>query len=177
MRVYVPAISENDVKVFEVQTAIKDGDEVIVTGQVESNIVECVQVALSLLDFSIIDIEKELVQHKKIHIHFSDGSFYKEGTSVGLGIICSILSALDIIKTKKSALVSGEIDLWGNVCCVGGIDKKLENQDYDYYVIPKGNISNEISADKFKGKVIAVDTINELIERLRSEYINEGINI
>lgn len=174
---YVPAISENDVKIFEVQTAIKDGDEVVVTGQVESNIVECVQVALSLFDFNIIDIEKELIEHKKIHIHFSDGSFYKEGTSVGLGIICSILSALNIIKTKKRALVSGEIDLWGNICPVGGIDKKFVNQDYDYYVIPKDNMSNEINADKFKGKIIAVDTINELIERLRIEYINEGINI
>lgn len=171
MIIDVPAISsKNDVQSFSVQTLLYKNNlsENIVTGLIDDSILEVVQLSLSILKYyyKLFNIDKDLIYNSNIHVHFSNGSIYKEGTSCGLAVFLSILFAFlekDLSFYNQKFLLTGEIDLYGNILDVGAIDEKylffLKNE-YDFFFIP--NIKNSI----IDPKVIKVDNIKTLYKKI-----------
>lgn len=151
MKIYIPAVNKNDeVAHFEIQTVLlKNGNgNCFVTGLVDSAIEEMAQVAISYLRYNaeLYRLHRDVFTKNDLHIHFTEGSFMKEGTSAGLGIAVSIME--ELFKWKKihvSVLVSGEIDLYGGIIGIGGVKEKTRYfsrlRKFSYFVLPESNVA------------------------------------
>lgn len=67
------------------------------------------------------------------------------------------------MELKKTYMVTGEIDLFGNVYSIGGVKQKyslFKNLDLDYFIVPYGNISD---LNKTDVSIKSVSNLNELI--------------
>jgi ATP-dependent Lon protease len=168
MKIIIPAInSKNQVKYFEVQCHVfNDGKgECIVTGLVDDSINEVVQVSMTLIkkNLEFLNIDYDSAFNSDIHIHFTDGSFYKEGTSSGIGIFLALVCQLAKKNLKYNIIASGEIDLNGNVYEVGGIEYKFDNynsNDEYLYFYPEKNKTKELNSKK---NTYAINNVFELI--------------
>ena len=60
-----------------------------------------------------------------MHIHCPDGGTPKDGPSAGTAITVSILSSLLGYPVNNKVAITGEIDLNGQVCQIGGLDTKV----------------------------------------------------
>ena len=162
MKIIIPAMNEKEnVKYFEIQCLVKknQNSEVLITGLVDESIVDTIHTFVSILEFNVLGLGGK-IKNKKIHFHFTEGSFVKEGTSVGLGIALAYLNAINkSIFTNGIILATGEIDLYGNVCEVGGVESKLKKNNYDYAIIPKANYKLE-----YGKRVIGMSHLKELIK-------------
>lgn len=151
MKIYIPAINKNDeVAHFEVQTVLlKNGSgNCFVTGLADSAIEEMAQVVISYLRYNakLYELPREVFTKNDLHIHFTEGSFVKEGTSAGLGIAVSIME--ELFKWKKinvSVLVSGEIDLYGGIIGIGAVKEKIcyfsRLRKFSYFLLPESNVA------------------------------------
>ena len=60
-----------------------------------------------------------------LHIHCPDGGTPKDGPSAGTAITVCILSSLLELQVDNTVAITGEIDLNGQVCQIGGLDTKI----------------------------------------------------
>ena len=60
-----------------------------------------------------------------LHIHCPDGGTPKDGPSAGTAITVCILSSLLGLAVDNTVAITGEIDLNGQVCQIGGLDTKI----------------------------------------------------
>lgn len=60
-----------------------------------------------------------------LHIHCPDGGTPKDGPSAGTAITICILSSLLGLAVDNTVAITGEIDLNGQVCQIGGLDTKI----------------------------------------------------
>lgn len=60
-----------------------------------------------------------------LHIHCPDGGTPKDGPSAGTAITICILSSLLGLTVDNTVAITGEIDLNGQVCQIGGLDTKI----------------------------------------------------
>ena len=60
-----------------------------------------------------------------LHVHCPDGGTPKDGPSAGTAITISILSSLLKCPVNNKIAITGEIDLNGQVCQIGGLDTKV----------------------------------------------------
>jgi ATP-dependent Lon protease len=77
-----------------------------------------------------------------IHIHCCDSATEKNGPSAGLGISMCIVSRLTNIPIKNDVALTGEVDLAGNACEIGGLYSKLQgayNSGVKQVLIPLQN--------------------------------------
>jgi ATP-dependent Lon protease len=58
-------------------------------------------------------------------VHCPDGGTPKDGPSAGTAITISILSSLLKCPVNNKVAITGEIDLNGQVCQIGGLDTKV----------------------------------------------------
>jgi ATP-dependent Lon protease len=101
------------------------------TGMQGDTMSESMNVALTLA-WNLTSYEnKEKVRHlyeeKKngIHCHCPDGATKKNGPSAGTAICVSMFSLLNNRKIKSHIAITGEIELIGLVCEIGGLDLKF----------------------------------------------------
>jgi len=99
------------------------------TGLLEKVMQESMHVA-ETLSWSLTSKERKEVivsdKHKYgIHIHAGEGSVSKDGPSGGVAITTLIYSLLNDLKIRNNFAITGEIDLNGNVCEIGGLDLKI----------------------------------------------------
>jgi ATP-dependent Lon protease len=99
------------------------------TGSLEKVMSESVHVAQTLAWDLTQNDRKETINQinnkRGIHIHAADGSISKDGPSGGVAITTLIFSLLNDLKIKQNFGITGEIDLNGNVCEIGGLDLKI----------------------------------------------------
>jgi ATP-dependent Lon protease len=99
------------------------------TGSLEKVMSESVHVAQTLAWDLTPNDRKEIIYKdnniRGIHIHAADGSISKDGPSGGVAITTLIYSLLNNLKIKQNFGITGEIDLNGNVCEIGGLDLKI----------------------------------------------------
>lgn len=171
MKVFIPAVYQDLVDVFEVQCLARSSpsEEILVTGKVDASIIDSIQVAISILSYNTLKLRKPY-HNKKYHFHFTDGSFAKEGTSAGLGIALSLLQAvgyeLRCYDKLSQVLVTGEIDLYGDVYPIGGIEMKatlLKECNFDAIITPDQPMP-DIGKDITSCQIIKVSNIIQLIQ-------------
>jgi ATP-dependent Lon protease len=84
-------------------------------------------VAWNLTSFENKEKIRQLYEEKKygMHIHVPDGGQKKDGPSAGACEVCVIYSLLNNRKIKSYIAMTGEIEMFGNVTEIGGLDLKF----------------------------------------------------
>lgn len=153
--------------------------ELKLTGSLEKVMTESIHVAETLA-FSLLSQERKdyICQEKKsfgIHIHAAEGSVSKDGPSGGVALTTLIYSLLNDYKIKQYFGITGEIDLTGNVCEIGGLDMKILGSiksGITSFIFPKRNLKDyDKLVEKYKDtdifkdiKFYSVSTIQEVFE-------------
>lgn len=146
-------------------------------GEMMTESVSCAKtLALSLLPKDIYEkINEECKDHPfAIHINARDASVGKEGPSAGISITTVLVSLFSGISIKNDIAMTGEIDLYGNVHAIGGLEAKLsgaKKAGVTLALVPK---ENEDDYNKIKKRynetglelidVVLVETINDVIK-------------
>ncbi len=91
-------------------------------------------------------VKKELLECKEnffgLHIHCPEAATPKDGPSAGLAITTAILSVLVGIPIRNTVAMTGEVDLFGNACEIGGLYSKIQgayNAGATKVLIPREN--------------------------------------
>lgn len=104
--------------IFKVQAKLIDGHEIVMTGGFHKTIAESAELA-------IMHARKTAnMPDAGIHLHLT-GGIGKDGTSAGCVFYLTALSAMTMRPIEENVFVTGEIDLFGNVCPIGGVKAKL----------------------------------------------------
>jgi ATP-dependent Lon protease len=153
--------------------------ELKLTGSLEKVMSESIHVAETLA-FSLLSQERKdyIYQEKKsfgIHIHAAEGAVSKDGPSGGVALTTLIYSLLNNYKIKQNFGITGEIDLNGNVCEIGGLDMKIIGSiksGVTSFIFPKRNekdydklVEKYKDTEMFKDmKFYSVEKIQEVFE-------------
>ena len=109
----------------------------------------------------------ELWRENALHIHFPAAGTSKDGPSAGAAITTAIISYFSKFPVRNYIAMTGEIDLYGNVRPIGGLQCKIEGAQragVKLVLIPRDNESEykEFAID-YQVKVFAVDNISQVI--------------
>lgn len=121
--IIIPAVNTDCIgitlQVYYEDSDIKDSPkEFIVTGAIDSDMEQAVYIfATCLRQFHIY-------MPSYIHIHFPDYSIIKSGISSSVGIFMCLYFLLKNIQLKYAYLVTGELDIYGNIHEIGGMKEK-----------------------------------------------------
>jgi ATP-dependent Lon protease len=112
------------------------------------------------------DINKQW-RENALHVHFPAAGTSKDGPSAGLAITTAIVSYLSNMPFRNYVAMTGEIDLHGNACPIGGLQCKIEGAvraGVKIVLIPKKNEPEYLLfKDKYDISVFAVDNISQVI--------------
>jgi endopeptidase La len=102
-----------------------------------------------------------------LHIHFPAAGTPKDGPSAGGAITTALISYFSRMPVRHYIAMTGEIDLYGNICAIGGLQCKIEGAQragVKLVLIPRDNEAGykEFSAD-YRVRVMAVDNISQII--------------
>ena len=87
---------------------------------------ESMNVAKSLAYVLVNEFNSDISLNKQsIHVHCPDGSTPKDGPSAGTAITLVIYSLLTNRKIKNDIAITGEINLFGNISQIGGLEFKV----------------------------------------------------
>ena len=87
---------------------------------------ESMNVAKSLAYDLVNQFNKDIsFNNQAIHVHCPDGSTPKDGPSAGTAITLVIYSLLTNKKIKNDIAITGEINLFGNISQIGGLEFKV----------------------------------------------------
>lgn len=104
------------------------GGNLILTGNLGHVMKESAQVALTYLKAhgDEVGVSSDLLWSHELHLHIQDGATPKDGPSAGLSTCIAMVSALLKKPVRCDFAVTGEIDLFGKACAVGGLHEKIE---------------------------------------------------
>jgi hypothetical protein len=109
-----------------------------------------------------------------IHIHAADGSISKDGPSGGVALTTLIYSLLNDFKIKQNIGITGEIDLDGNVCEIGGLDLKILGSlksGINHFIFPKKNNKDYLNLiEKYKDNNKFENIIFSSVERIEEVF-------
>ena len=107
-----------------------------------------------------------------LHVHCPDGGTPKDGPSAGTAITISMLSGLLKCPVNNKVAITGEIDLNGEVCQIGGLDTKVrgaKKAGVTTVLFPKSNAHDLQSIKKHYNpfddhfKFVMVETIWDVL--------------
>ena len=139
------------------------------TGCLGDVIKESVYVAMAYIkaNSNILDIDNNVFRENDFHIHFEDGSVFKDGPSAGVALITSFISLIKKKAIDSSISMTGEITLRGKILPVGGVKEKILvaiNNNIKTIYVPIDNKPDvkELPKDIIKG--IKIKYINNYLE-------------
>jgi ATP-dependent Lon protease len=154
-------------------TSHKDGDALVLTGQLGDVMKESAQIALSSVRSLALQlgIEEESFENRSFHVHVPAGAIPKDGPSAGITMATALASLLTGRPVKHTVGMTGEITLQGRVLPIGGLKQKVlaahaagitdiiipERNRADLEDIPE-NVRNEIEFHP----VMAIDEVLKL---------------
>lgn len=102
-----------------------------------------------------------------LHIHFPAAGTAKDGPSAGAAITTAFISYFSRLPVRNYIAMTGEIDLYGNVRAIGGLQCKVEGAQragVKLVLIPRDNENdyNDIK-DDYHVRVVPVDNISQVI--------------
>jgi ATP-dependent Lon protease len=108
-------------------TSHKDGDKLVLTGQLGDVMKESAQIALSSVRALApkLGIEEELFEKRAFHVHVPAGAIPKDGPSAGITMATALASLLTGRPVKHTVGMTGEITLQGRVLPIGGLKQKV----------------------------------------------------
>lgn len=102
-----------------------------------------------------------------LHIHFPEAGTAKDGPSAGAAITTAIISYFSKLPVRNYVAMTGEIDLYGAVRAIGGLQCKIEGAQragVKLVLIPKDNEHQYLEfKDDYHVKVVAVENISQII--------------
>lgn len=102
-----------------------------------------------------------------LHIHFPAAGTPKDGPSAGAAITTSFISYFSKLPVRNYIAMTGEIDLYGNVRAIGGLQCKVEGAQragVRLILIPRDNESDwKEFKDGYHVRVVPVDNISQVI--------------
>ena len=160
---------------FAIETVLFDGkDSIEITGLPKETTIDSVKIAITV----IRNLYPDLLKGKCIHVHFGEGSVSKDGTSAGVTLFMSILSAAvgkPVMKnTPFDIAFTGELSLSGGVFPVGGVLAKIQaasDSGCSIVFVPESNYER-LDKEKIKQydcEVIPVTDITQVVERVFPE--------
>jgi ATP-dependent Lon protease len=108
-------------------TSHKDGDKLVLTGQLGDVMKESAQIALSSVRAlsGTLGIEEDAFENRSFHLHVPAGAIPKDGPSAGITMATAIASLLSDRPVKHTVGMTGEITLQGRVLPIGGLKQKV----------------------------------------------------
>lgn len=102
-----------------------------------------------------------------LHVHFPAAGTSKDGPSAGAAITTAIVSYFSRLPFRNTVAMTGEIDLHGNICPIGGLQCKIEGAQragVKVVLIPRRNEEEYRSfKDNYRVRVYPVDNISQVI--------------
>ena len=154
-------------------TSHKNGDKLVLTGQLGDVMKESAQIALSSVRSlaSQLGIDEEAFEDRSFHVHVPAGAIPKDGPSAGITMATALASLLTGRPVKHTVGMTGEITLQGRVLPIGGLKQKVlaahaagitdiiipERNRADLEDIPE-NVRNEVAFHP----VMAIDEVLKL---------------
>ncbi len=160
--------------ILEIEVNIMPGKgNLTLTGQLGEIMQESAQAAFSYVRSRApkLGIKKSEFTNNDIHIHFPDGATPKDGSSAGITIASSLISAFTQIPFKNLIAMTGEITLRGRVLPIGGLKEKLlaaQQHGITTVIIPKGNDTDfaECKNDVTKLNVIFAEQMDFVLQQV-----------
>jgi ATP-dependent Lon protease len=108
-------------------TSHKDGDKLVLTGQLGDVMKESAQIALSAVRALApqLGIDEDLFESRAFHVHVPAGAIPKDGPSAGITMATALASLLTERPVKHTVGMTGEITLQGRVLPIGGLKQKV----------------------------------------------------
>ena len=108
-------------------TSHKDGDSLVLTGQLGDVMKESAQIALSTVRALAprLGIDEDAFDGKAFHLHVPAGAIPKDGPSAGITMAAALASLLTHRPVKHTVGMTGEITLQGRVLPIGGLKQKI----------------------------------------------------
>jgi ATP-dependent Lon protease len=108
-----------------------------------------------------------------LHINCPDAGISKDGPSAGAAITIAIYSLFNNLKIKNNIAITGEINLQGNICQIGGLDLKIYGgikSGVTTFLFPQSNEKDYLNfTEKCKNEILNnkkfhnVKNINEVL--------------
>ena len=108
-------------------TSHKNGDKLVLTGQLGDVMKESAQIALSSVRALApkLGIDEDLFDNRAFHVHVPAGAIPKDGPSAGITMATALASLLTGRPVKHTVGMTGEITLQGRVLPIGGLKQKV----------------------------------------------------
>src|SRR6266487_3230594 len=107
-------------------TSHKNGDKLVLTGQLGDVMKESAQIALSTVRAHAgeLGIDEDAFDNRSFHVHVPAGAIPKDGPSAGITMATALASLLTGRPVKHTVGMTGEITLQGRVLPIGGLKQK-----------------------------------------------------
>ena len=162
-------------QVPRVDTAMKGGKGLTLTGQLGDVMKESATTALSFIrsHAAALKIDADFFEKNDIHIHVPAGAIPKDGPSAGVTMLTALVSLLTDKTVVKDLAMTGEITLRGQVLPVGGIKDKVlaaHRAGIKILILPKWNEKDLIDIPKKVQKEIAFYFVDKMLDVLKLAF-------
>jgi ATP-dependent Lon protease len=108
-------------------TSHRNGDKLVLTGQLGDVMKESAQIAISTVRALApqLGIDEDAFDDRSFHLHVPAGAIPKDGPSAGITMATAVASLLTSRPVKHTVGMTGEITLQGRVLPIGGLKQKV----------------------------------------------------
>ncbi len=149
-----------------IESNISKGKGLTTTGNMGKVMKESATIAMEYIraNAELFNIQPEVFEKYKIHIHVPEGATPKDGPSAGITMLTSLVSTFTQRKVKSKIAMTGEITLRGKVLRVGGIKEKI-------LAAKRANIKEIILCEENKKDVEEIK--KEYLKGMTFHYVTE----